>query len=214
MYSKVGLERSSRVPYRWIVIILPMLAGCLGGQTGEETDAVKCKEDTSIVAANRSNLVGVVPQEVFENLATSRIYLLTWNHNLSANEEIEVLIYNPSDRATLFTRTPEGEADNDNCRSYVTMEVELGLFTVTSDRFSENIVSTLSIYSREKASLEGSTPLSEINGTYDGSEMDEGFRQHGSVHVRIDFSEETVVGQIDLVPVAADRTPAVIAYWP
>jgi hypothetical protein len=171
-----------------------LLAACglLGGQTGQESKSVgeaPCAGGTVKVADTDDRAIGASALDVIDTLRGPLRAPLTWTKKQTSTQVAIELDY-AGDAARVHT-------DALDCTNRLALEVTLAIKT-DDGLLDEHVPATLLATAPDAATLEVAIPLSELNGTYDASEVDGGTA--GAVRIEVEWSSATTHGSVHVTP--------------
>jgi hypothetical protein len=196
----------------WILVL--SLAGCLGGQTGQDSEAAPdCEEQAQAVELDMSTSLGFSADGV---IAAAGSPLRAQARFFGAGVTREVSLRLQSATAARVVRPAPGSV---GCVERLEIDASVS-FATADGAFDESFATTLRALDVRTWSLQHTLPLAQLHGSYDASEYD--LETGSSPRIRIEahrqgdaFSGRLGLDGDDARPGdGSEPTSAYIAEWP
>jgi hypothetical protein len=196
----------------WILAL--SLAGCLGGQTGQESEAApECEEQAQAVELDESTSLAFSAEGVLA-AAGSPLRAPARFFNAGITREVTLTLHSATAArvVTPLRSSPE-------CPQRLEVDVSAS-FATDDGAFDETFATTLGARGVNNWSLQRTLPLADLHGSYDASEYDLGTWDNPRIRIDADLHGGTFSGRLwldgdDPRPGdGSEPTSANVAEWP
>lgn len=166
--------------------------GLLGGQTGQEdksSSETGCEGSIVDIADSDGRAIGANAHQVVDRLRGPQRAPLTWT-KLQTSTQVTIELDYAGDAARVRT-------DAVDCTHKLELDVMLAIKT-DDGLLDEHVPATLVATALDLATLDVTIPLAELNGTYDGSEVD-GVTSDASLQIAVEWTGATTHGSVHVL---------------